>query len=106
MHLGDTYYSGAEDEIKYRLIGDWPTRVGTINRALNGNHEMYSGGKGYFEALTSFFGQSSSCIALQNTNWLILGLDTAYNDFDLDGAQVAWVKSMVAAAESRNAILC
>jgi hypothetical protein len=106
LHLGDTYYSGAEDEIKNRLIGDWPTRAGTINRALNGNHEMYSGGQGYFEALTSFFGQTSSCIALQNTNWLILGLDTAYNDFDLDGAQVAWVKSMVAAAGRRNVILC
>jgi hypothetical protein len=88
------------------LIGDWPTRAGTINRALNGNHEMYSGGRGYFEALTSFFRQSSSCIAMQNTNWLILGLDTAYNDFDLDDAQVAWIKRMVTAAGQRKIILC
>jgi hypothetical protein len=106
LHLGDTYYSGTDDEIKNRLIGDWPTRAKTVNRTLNGNHEMYSGGKGYFEALASFFGQSSSCFALQNMNWLILGLDTAYNDFEIDGAQVGWVKRMVAAAGTRHVILC
>ena len=106
LHLGDTYYSGTDDEIKNRLIGDWPTRAKTVNRALNGNHEMYSGGKGYFDALTSFFGQSSSCFALQNAHWLILGLDTSYNDFEIDGAQVGWVKRMVAAAGTRHVILC
>jgi len=106
LHLGDTYYSGTDDEIKNRLVGDWPTRPGTVNRALNGNHEMYSGGNGYFEALTSFFKQPSSCFAMQNTHWLILGLDTAYNDFDLDGAQVGWVKKMVVAAGTRQVILC
>src|SRR5262249_44219060 len=60
LHLGDTYYSGANDEIQERLIDDRPLRGGaTINRALNGNHEMYSGGVGYFAALTSFFKQSA-----------------------------------------------
>jgi Calcineurin-like phosphoesterase len=106
LHLGDTYYSGTDEEVKRRLIGEWPTRRGTINRALNGNHEMYSGGKGYFEALTSFFQQSSSCFAMQNTQWLILGLDTSYTDFDLDQAQVAWVRKMVAAAGTRQLIIC
>src|SRR5581483_5639821 len=52
LHLGDTYYSGEDDEIRDRLIAGWPKRpAGTLNRALNGNHEMYSGGKGYFQAL-------------------------------------------------------
>jgi len=106
LHLGDTYYSGNEDEIKGRLIGSWPNRANTLNRSLNGNHEMYSGGEGYFSALASFFKQSSSCIALQNANWLILGLDTSYIDFDLDPAQVAWVKRMIAAAGARKVILC
>lgn len=106
LHLGDTYYSGNEDEIKDRLIEGWPTRANTMNRALNGNHEMYSGGRGYFEALAAFFKQSSSCIALQNTNWLLLGLDTAYVDFDLDSRQVAWVKRMIAGAGTRRVILC
>jgi hypothetical protein len=106
LHLGDTYYSGNDDEIRDRLMGDWPARTGTLKRALNGNHEMYSGGKGYFAALASFFNQSSSCIALQNANWLILGLDTAYNDFDIDGAQVDWINRMVGASGTRKVILC
>jgi predicted phosphodiesterase len=106
VHLGDTYYSGDDDEVKNRLVADWPARANAINRALNGNHEMYSGGNGYFDALTSFFKQSSSCFAMQNANWLIIGIDSAYTDNDIDPAQVAWVKTLVAAAGRRKVILC
>jgi hypothetical protein len=105
LHLGDTYYSGDDDEIQARLVGDWPRRAGTINRTLNGNHEMYSGGAGYFAALASFFNQPSSCIAMQNASWLLIGLDTAYEDFDIAPVQVNWVKSLVAAAGKRKVIL-
>jgi hypothetical protein len=106
LHLGDTYYSGTDDEVQNRLVADWPSRAGaTINRALNGNHEMYSGGVGYFNALTSFFKQSASCFAMQNSNWLLVGLDTAYQDFDLSGDQVAWLKRMVSKAGKRKVIL-
>ena len=106
LHLGDTYYSGEDNEIRDRLVGSWPKRPnGTLNRALNGNHEMYSGGKGYFQALTGFFNQPASCFALQNANWILICLDTAYEDFDLDPKQVAWVKSIVAGAGTRKLIL-
>ena len=105
LHLGDTYYSGDDDEIQHRLVADWPTRPGTVNRALNGNHEMYSGGDGYFAALSSFFKQSSSCVAMQNRHWLLVGLDTSYNDFALDAAQVDWLKTLVAASGTRKLIL-
>jgi hypothetical protein len=106
LHLGDTYYSGANNEISGRLVGDWPTRGGnTVNRSLNGNHEMYSGGRGYFEALASFFQQPASCFAMQNSNWILVCVDTAYKDFDLDPAQVAWLKSIVDAAGSRKLLL-
>ncbi len=106
LHLGDTYYSGENDEVRDRLIGDWPKRPnGTINRALNGNHEMYSGGTGYFEALTTFFHQPASCFALQNSKWILICMDTAYEDFDLDPKQVAWIKGVVAAAGTRKLIL-
>ena len=106
LHLGDTYYSGADDEVKERLVGDWPIRdAKTVNRALNGNHEMYSGGHGYFEALTSFFHQPASCFAMQNANWIIVCLDTAYVDFDLDPKQVDWLNGIVAAAGKRKLIL-
>lgn len=106
LHLGDTYYSGADGEVASRLVGDWPSRAGnTVNRSLNGNHEMYSGGQGYFAALASFFHQPASCFAMQNSNWVLVCLDTAYKDFDLDGAQVAWLKSIIVAAEPRKVIL-
>ena len=106
LHLGDTYYSGEDGEIRDRLIGNWPKRpAGTLNRALNGNHEMYSGGKGYFQALTSFFDQPASCFALQNSSWILICLDTAYEDFDLDQKQVAWVKSILAGAGTRKLLL-
>jgi Calcineurin-like phosphoesterase len=107
LHLGDTYYSGADDEIRDRLVGDWPKcDAKTVSRTLNGNHEMYSGGTGYFYALTQApFNQPASVFALQNTNWLLLCLDTAYVDFDLDIAQVIWMKSVIAAAGKRKVIL-
>ena len=106
LHLGDTYYSGENDEVRDRLVGNWPRRpAGTINRALNGNHEMYSGGQGYFQALRSFFQQPASCFALQNARWILVCLDTAYEDFDLDAKQVAWLKSIVNAAGNRKLIL-
>lgn len=106
LHLGDTYYSGENDEIRDRLIGYWPKRpAGTINRALNGNHEMYSGGKGYFQALATFFQQPASCFALQNSKWILVCMDTAYEDFNLDPKQVAWIKAIVAAAGTRKLIL-
>src|ERR1035441_1984050 len=95
LHVGDTYYSGEESEVHARLVGDWPKRpTATLNRSLNGNHEMYSGGKGYFQALGDFFHQPASCFAMQNANWILVCLDTAYEDFDLDAKQVAWLESM------------
>jgi len=106
LHLGDTYYSGETDEVRDRLVGNWPKRpAGTINRALNGNHEMYSGGTGYFDALNNFFQQPASCFALQNSKWILVCLDTAYVDFNLDEKQVAWVKSIAKSAGTRKLIL-
>ena len=55
-----------------------------MNRALNGNHEMYSGGFGYFKLILPAFEQDSSYFALQNEHWLLVGLDTAYVDHDMD----------------------
>jgi hypothetical protein len=106
LHAGDTYYSGEANEVHSRLVGDWPKRpAGTLKRSLNGNHEMYSGGSGYFQALSDFFQQPASCFAMQNSNWILIGLDTAYVDFDLDKDQVAWLTRIVNAAGKRKLIL-
>ena len=105
LHLGDTYYSGDDDEIADGLISVWPRAAGAVHRALNGNHEMYTGGEAYFNAIRNEFGQSSSYFALQNDHWILAGLDTAYSDHDLHGNQAAWIDSLLAQAGGRRLIL-
>jgi hypothetical protein len=100
MHLGDIYYSGTPKEVDERFLKVWPTDAGAMNRALNGNHEMYSGGFGYFERVLPAFGQDCSYFALQNDDWMLVGLDTAYVDHDMDNAQVAWLSLLVKQAQT------
>lgn len=105
MHLGDVYYSGTEKEVDARFLKVWPTDAATINRALNGNHEMYSGGFGYFKLMLPAFNQPSSYFAMQNDNWVLVGLDTAYVDHDMDNTQVAWLTMIVNQAQARKLLL-
>jgi hypothetical protein len=105
MHLGDIYYSGTKTEVKNRFLSVWPFAAGKVSRALNGNHEMYSGGFAYFEDILPRFNQPSSYFAVQNANWLLIGLDTASRDHDLDHLQVAWLKRIVQKAGTRKVIL-
>jgi hypothetical protein len=98
MHLGDVYYSGTDIEVNQRFLNVWPKRTDARSFALNSNHEMYSGGYSYFGLTLPKFGQESSYFALTNKNWLLIGLDTAHSDFDLDEEQAKWVKRVVGAA--------
>jgi hypothetical protein len=98
LHLGDVYYMGEAAEISENCFGTstknyagvyWP--VGSLGSfALIGNHEMYSGGYGYFEAFLKNLGlfnadgtlkdpQSASYFCLEAEHWLVLGLDTGYH---------------------------
>jgi hypothetical protein len=82
IHLGDTYYAGTNPEETAKLLAYWP-RGAKASFALNSNHEMYAGGGPYFNNVIgnpifnklqspwSFFG-------LENSNWVIVGLDSAY----------------------------
>lgn len=108
IHLGDVYYSGTGREFdEYFMPEDaWPEgTMGTF--ALNGNHEMYSGGKAYFEALRQRtrpilneqgeqigekpgklthqvegrpdrVPQDVSYFCLENEHWRFVALDTGY----------------------------
>jgi len=87
IHLGDVYYSGTEDEFRQYFLGPgrWP--LGALKGAsgsargaytLNGNHEMYSGGAGYFRHALPALGQEASYLCLENADWRIVGLDTGY----------------------------
>ena len=106
MHLGDVYYSGTKDETRDRFLGKWPDHAAAVNRAINGNHEMYSGGFGYFDLTLPAFGQAASSFAFANEHWLLIGLDTAYVDHAMDGTQVAWVRAVVDAhGDGRKLVL-
>jgi hypothetical protein len=102
MHLGDIYYSGTPHEIQKRFLDVWPATAGTINRTLNSNHEMYSGGFGYFDHALPTLNQPSSYFAFQNQHWLLVGLDTAYVDHDMDIEQVAWLNLAIDGVRNAN----
>jgi hypothetical protein len=107
IHLGDVYYEGSSSEETKNLISVWPKGSGPdTSFTMNSNHEMYSGAKPYFEeALKNplFAVQTQySFFALENTNWVIVGLDSAYFSDDLtlymngslgSGAQVGFLKA-------------
>lgn len=105
LHLGDVYYSGTKNEIQDRFIDPFPKVPGAISRGLNGNHEMYTGGRAYFDAVGREFGQTSSYFAFVNEHWILACLDTAYADHDLHGDQAAWVAGLAAASPNKKLVL-
>jgi Calcineurin-like phosphoesterase len=99
LHLGDVYYSGLESEDKGRFLDLWPVTpeqaaAGVTSWSLNGNHDMYSGGIGYFgtllrdprfQAQRSPDGKPTSYFRLRSPSWDFVGLDTAW-DSDVTSA--------------------
>ncbi len=116
IHLGDTYYSGLEDECHRRFLDLWPVEpdvTAAKSWTLSGNHDVYSGAHGYFNVLLAdprFAGQAGcSYFALVNDHWQLLGLDSAYTNpdsADLHPPQPEWLSQRVtAAAGTRGTIL-
>lgn len=102
VHLGDVYYVGTAAEYTDRVLaaGCWPVNGSERNQigswSLNGNHDMYSGGFGYFDKLLrdgrflrwhrDTSGQPSSFFLIEDANWQFFGLDTSWNLPSLSGA--------------------
>ncbi len=119
IHLGDVYYSGWAQEYENNFLPYWPVQeseADTISSwSLNANHDMYSGGKGYFDYLlndTRFKAQEkSSFFSLENDKWLLLGVDTGYHTnrifdpHDLYGEQNLWVYDRLSKAKDKTGIL-
>jgi hypothetical protein len=82
IHLGDTYYAGTGSEESNKLLSLWPQGA-KASFALNSNHEMYSSGGPYFNEVVggpifNKFQSPYSFFALENDNWVVVGLDSAY----------------------------
>jgi len=104
VHIGDVYFVGTEDEHTSNVLGVpppnvtngvlWPTgSIGSFG--LNGNHEMYSRGYGYFDLFLpklgirdqntgAMKGQKASYMDLENQYWRVIGLDTGYNTYGVE----------------------
>jgi hypothetical protein len=135
IHLGDVYYVGDPLSVNENCLGiknpnnnydpgTWP--VGSVGSfALNGNHEMYANGGGYFDVFLprlglrtagGISGQQTSFFCLQNEHWRMVAIDTGYNsigvpilsgipwinripgiggDCELPGPLVDWLKEVV-----------
>jgi hypothetical protein len=100
IHLGDVYYVGTDNEIQENCLGVDGQYQGVTWRhgskgsfALNGNHEMYSGGTPYFDQFLPTLGipssndkvQLRSYFCLEAPAWRILAIDTGYNSDTLAG---------------------
>jgi hypothetical protein len=123
IHLGDIYYAGSPgsqskyaeyynlNEVQDNFLSLWPSSsYSGKSFTLNGNHEMYSGGNGYFPEVLAVPGPFSaqngfSYCAMQVGDWTIVCLDSAYfSDLETlysygdiggtQGIQAAWVKSL------------
>jgi hypothetical protein len=111
LHLGDVYYSATEEEVEQRFFNFWPEDKAPINRTMNGNHEMYTGGHTYFETMLPRFKQNAGYFAMQNDNWVLIALDTAYHqsfggqEGRLDDPQMEWLSRIIQAAENRKVVL-
>jgi hypothetical protein len=93
IHLGDVYYSGLPVEVQRHVLEPWPVtaaqaRDGVTSWSLNGNHDMYSGGYGYYDTLLadprfaaqhSADGASTSFFRLTAPGWEFVGLDTSWD---------------------------
>ena len=93
IHLGDVYYSGLPEEVQRHVLEPWPVtaaqaRSGVTSWSLNGNHDMYSGGYGYYDTLLadprfaaqhSADGAATSFFRLTAPGWEFVGLDTSWD---------------------------
>jgi hypothetical protein len=126
IHLGDVYYSGLPSEVERHVLAYWPVtpeqaKSGVTSWSLNGNHDMYSGGFGYYETLLgdsrfgaqhSPDGAATSFFRLTAPSWDFVAFDTSWDTDVLSMGAVgvlqdpqAQFAASVAAASSRKLVL-
>jgi hypothetical protein len=116
LHLGDIYYSGTPFECQTRFLDNCRQILpaGVPVYSLAGNHDMYSGGTGYYW-LVDQLGQQASYFCLRNQAWQFLAMDTGYNDFNpftisthvttLTDVEAGWHRDKIQHAQSRKTVL-
>ena len=126
IHLGDVYYSGLPTEYQRHVLAYWPVTAaqqaqGVTSWSLNGNHDMYSGGFGFFGTLLAdprfvhqrAANEPTSWFHLTSPKWEFVALDTAWNREVLSSGnvgvltdpQAAYVRSVASVPRTKIALL-
>ena len=116
IHLGDIYYSGTPYECQTCFLDDCRRLLadGCLVFTLSGNHDMYSGGHGYYW-LVDQLNQQASYFCIENEHWQFLAMDTGYHDFNpwsvndnvtyLTDQEIAWNLWKIQERGSRKTVL-
>ena len=122
MHLGDIYYAGTEHEVENYFYQPWknilqPETTGIFSLALPGNHDLYAGGKPFYDlldklaALNGSTDKLASYFCLRNEHWQLIGLDTALHDrlgagpTYLEDSELEWLFEKIENSGGRRTIL-
>lgn len=117
IHLGDVYYAGTHEECELHFLAPLRRHLPDARQfTLCGNHDVYSGGAGYY-GLLDHIGQPASylCLRAPDRAWQILAADTGLNDRDpfdvaahltrLEPAEIAWHADKIANFPGRTLLL-
>jgi hypothetical protein len=122
VHLGDIYYAGTEHEVENYFYRPWkhilePEASGVLSLALPGNHDLYAGGKPFYDlldklaALNKLSDKTASYFCLRNRHWQIIGLDTALHarlhtgPTFLETSELEWLEDKIKNSDGRRTIL-
>jgi predicted phosphodiesterase len=122
IHLGDIYYAGTEHEVENYFYQPWknildPENSGILSFALPGNHDLYAGGKPFYDLLDKLAvlngsdKKMASYFCLRNEHWQLIGLDTALHDrlgagpTYLEESELEWLNDKIQNSGGRRTIL-
>lgn len=124
IHLGDIYYSGTPEECdaNFKSIVDTVLQRATQDvpvYTLSGNHDMYSGGAGYYGLIDSLNdharAQQSSFFCLRNDDWQFIAMDTGLHDYNpftvtdvvtfLEQDEEDWITARIAEFSGKTILL-
>jgi hypothetical protein len=122
VHLGDVYYAGSSKQFSDFYLKPLMNAFGVQSPAdlkgrvwtLPGNHDYYSGGGPYFEAVAQVGSHKGSYFCLQNAHFVFIGLDTCLEDANpvvtaegvhctfVPPEQLHWAKTLIAQAKAQK----
>lgn len=115
IHLGDIYYSCTAYEIERYFLAPLREHVDLSQTrcfSLCGNHDVYSGGTGYYDTLLPALSQPASYFCLRNDHWQFIALDTGLHarvpggsPTYLEDSEAEWLRDKMRTAGSRQTVL-